>query len=79
MTHEQATYLNLLFVKEHMSLVIDSNQFFQPSHDVASQVIKIYETVFEKPVDQCQGCVREAYIALLEKLNEEKPKKPKNK
>jgi hypothetical protein len=62
MTKEQIAFVE--GHKEHFDLTINHGQNYQRSHDIAKQVVVIAEEVTGKPVDQCSGCMREAYQAV---------------
>lgn len=62
MTKEQIAFIRAN--EMHFDLVLEHNQNYQRSHDVAKQVVTIAEQVTGKPVDQCSGCMREAYQAV---------------
>ena len=68
MTKEQTTFINLLTTIEHISMVVDCNQRYDRSHDIAKIVINITAEELERPIDFCDSCVRDAYIELTEKV-----------
>jgi len=61
------TKQQIQFIKDnqvHMDLVLISNQNFQPSHDIAKEVIAIANTLDkykDNPVTNCTGCIQQAY------------------
>lgn len=68
MTKEQIDFIRKN--EMHVLLVIESNQHFQRSHDVAKHIIAIAETLdyddhkAGDPVDYCSGCEKLAYQAV---------------
>lgn len=63
---------------QHFDLVLQHNQNFQASHDIASQVITIANTLpryKNEPVTNCTGCIQEAYQEVWNEYQLIKPKK----
>jgi hypothetical protein len=80
LTKDQLQYLQFPEVVKHMDLVIDSNQQFGSlQSDISVKLKSIAAAVLDHPIDNCSGCLRNAYMELRERLAIEiKPAKGKS-